>query len=53
MMSPEVKRLQDRMNSIVDRWLRATPTEKTELLLEKVRLEDALDSAKRRDRMAS
>lgn len=47
-VSREVKDLQNRLDDLLERWLTATPAERAQLVLEKMRLEEALEAAKRR-----
>lgn len=35
----------DRFNTIIEKWLRATPEEKAELIRQKIRLEDEVEGA--------
>lgn len=49
-MTQEMKDLRNRLDALLDRWLTATPAERAKLVLEKIRLEEALEKAKARVR---
>ncbi len=44
-MTQEVRDLRNRIESLLDRWLTATPAERAKLVLEKMRLEEAIERA--------
>jgi len=41
------REIRQRLDSLVDRWLKASPAERRILLLEKIRLEDMLEEQER------
>lgn len=41
-----------RLESVVDRWLKASPTERTQLIQEKIRLEEMLETLKQQANLA-
>lgn len=52
-MTREVKDLQNRLEALLDRWIKASPDERHSMVLEKIRLEEALEDARSRSQTGS
>lgn len=44
--------IQERLDHLVDRWLKASPTEKNSLIHEKIRLEEMLEEMEKAEQMS-
>ncbi|MCG0238219.1 MAG: hypothetical protein L6E13_02805 [Firmicutes bacterium] len=42
-MTPRHKELRNRLEALVDRWMTASPSERFQIVLEKIRLEEAME----------
>lgn len=47
-MTQEMKDLRNRLDALVDRWLTAPPSERAKLIVEKMRIEEAMEQLKAR-----